>query len=157
MPVFYIIKVAFVFCGLGVAHNLPTWIPTCILGTGSLILAFSVTSIADDPEPVQRCVLSAFFANAARYHSSGCYRYVCGALSCDILIALSRDCACCLLLEVAYHLLIITTIMEAVNMVKELVLFAFVNFCLVLRSVREDQTLHIHPTSVLYASKPPPW
>lgn len=30
---------------------------------------------AGDPDPVLKCIVSGFFANAARFHSSGAYRY----------------------------------------------------------------------------------
>ncbi|OXB52549.1 UNVERIFIED_CONTAM: hypothetical protein H355_005658, partial [Colinus virginianus] len=49
-----------------------------------------------DPDPVLRCIVSGFFANAAKFHSTGAYR-----------------------------------------------------------TIRDDHELHIHPTSVLYAEKPP--
>ncbi|KAK1156158.1 putative ATP-dependent RNA helicase DHX35 [Acipenser oxyrinchus oxyrinchus] len=51
-----------------------------------------------DPEVILRCIVSGFFANAARLHHSGAYR-----------------------------------------------------------TLRDDHELHIHPTSVLYAEKPPKW
>ncbi|XP_061429357.1 probable ATP-dependent RNA helicase DHX35 [Lethenteron reissneri] len=51
-----------------------------------------------DADPVRRCIVSGFFANAAKLHHSGAYR-----------------------------------------------------------TVRDDFELHIHPTSMLYAEKPPQW
>ncbi|XP_018090692.1 probable ATP-dependent RNA helicase DHX35 [Xenopus laevis] len=51
-----------------------------------------------DPDPILRCIVSGFFANAAKLHSTGVYR-----------------------------------------------------------TVRDGHELHIHPTSVLYAEKPPNW
>ncbi|KAG8131811.1 hypothetical protein E2320_009714 [Naja naja] len=65
-----------------------------------LLVKFKVPkkSSEGDPDPVLRCIVSGFFANAARFHSTGCYR-----------------------------------------------------------TIRDDHELYIHPTSVLYAEKPPRW
>ncbi|XP_061297454.1 probable ATP-dependent RNA helicase DHX35 isoform X3 [Pezoporus flaviventris] len=65
-----------------------------------LLVRFKVPkkSSEGDPDPVLRCIVSGFFANAAKFHSTGAYR-----------------------------------------------------------TIRDDQELHIHPTSVLYAEKPPRW
>ncbi|XP_043351665.1 probable ATP-dependent RNA helicase DHX35 isoform X6 [Dermochelys coriacea] len=65
-----------------------------------LLVKFKVPkkSSEGDPDPVLRCIVSGFFANAAKCHSTGAYR-----------------------------------------------------------TIRDDQELHIHPTSVLYAEKPPRW
>ncbi|KAH0619085.1 hypothetical protein JD844_018733 [Phrynosoma platyrhinos] len=65
-----------------------------------LLVKFKVPkkSCEGDPDPVLRCIVSGFFANAARFHSTGAYR-----------------------------------------------------------TIRDDHELHIHPTSVLYAEKPPRW
>ncbi|XP_025033358.1 probable ATP-dependent RNA helicase DHX35 isoform X1 [Python bivittatus] len=65
-----------------------------------LLVKFKVPkkSSEGDPDPVLRCIVSGFFANAARFHSTGSYR-----------------------------------------------------------TIRDDHELHIHPTSVLYAEKPPRW
>lgn len=41
------------------------------LGLTSLLLL----PCAGDPDPVLKCIVSGFFANAARFHSSGAYRY----------------------------------------------------------------------------------
>ncbi|XP_077982513.1 putative ATP-dependent RNA helicase DHX35 [Glandiceps talaboti] len=57
-----------------------------------------MVSSEGDVDPICRCIVSGFFANAARLHPSGSYR-----------------------------------------------------------TVRDDYTLHIHPTSVLYPEKPPKW
>ncbi|KPP75049.1 putative ATP-dependent RNA helicase DHX35 [Scleropages formosus] len=56
------------------------------------------TSSEGDPDVILKCIVSGFFANAARLHHSGSYR-----------------------------------------------------------TLRDDRELHIHPTSVLYAEKPPKW
>ncbi|POI32111.1 hypothetical protein CIB84_004137 [Bambusicola thoracicus] len=63
-----------------------------------LLVRFKVPkkSSEGDPDPVLRCIVSGFFANAAKFHSTGAYR-----------------------------------------------------------TIRDDHELHIHPTSVLYAEKPP--
>lgn len=42
-----------------------------VLGLTSLLLL----PCAGDPDPVLKCIVSGFFANAARLHSSGAYRY----------------------------------------------------------------------------------
>nr|XP_013802477.1 PREDICTED: probable ATP-dependent RNA helicase DHX35 [Apteryx mantelli mantelli] len=65
-----------------------------------LLVRFKVpnSSSEGDPDPVLRCIVSGFFANAAKFHSTGAYR-----------------------------------------------------------TIRDDHELHIHPTSVLYAEKPPRW
>ncbi|XP_037258541.1 probable ATP-dependent RNA helicase DHX35 isoform X2 [Falco biarmicus] len=65
-----------------------------------LLVRFKVPkkSSEGDPDPVLRCIVSGFFANAAKFHSTGAYR-----------------------------------------------------------TIRDDHELHIHPTSVLYAEKPPRW
>ncbi|XP_026520850.1 probable ATP-dependent RNA helicase DHX35 isoform X3 [Notechis scutatus] len=65
-----------------------------------LLVKFKVPkkSSEGDPDPVLRCIVSGFFANAARFHSTGCFR-----------------------------------------------------------TIRDDHELYIHPTSVLYAEKPPRW
>uniref|UniRef100_A0A7M4F132 RNA helicase n=1 Tax=Crocodylus porosus TaxID=8502 RepID=A0A7M4F132_CROPO len=65
-----------------------------------LLVKFKVPkkSSEGDPDPVLRCIVSGFFANAAKFHSTGAYR-----------------------------------------------------------TIRDDHELHIHPTSVLYAEKPPRW
>ncbi|XP_045430326.1 probable ATP-dependent RNA helicase DHX35 isoform X3 [Pipistrellus kuhlii] len=65
-----------------------------------LLVKFQVPKISSegDPDPVLRCIVSGFFANAARFHSTGAYR-----------------------------------------------------------TIRDDHELHIHPSSVLYAEKPPRW
>uniref|UniRef100_A0A8C5IIY8 RNA helicase n=1 Tax=Junco hyemalis TaxID=40217 RepID=A0A8C5IIY8_JUNHY len=65
-----------------------------------LLVRFKVPkkSSEGDPDPVLRCIVSGFFANAAKFHSTGAYR-----------------------------------------------------------TIRDDHELHIHPSSVLYAEKPPRW
>ncbi|XP_074068065.1 putative ATP-dependent RNA helicase DHX35 isoform X2 [Macrotis lagotis] len=65
-----------------------------------LLVKFKIPkkSSEGDPDPVLKCIVSGFFANAAKFHSTGAYR-----------------------------------------------------------TIRDDHELHIHPTSVLYAEKPPRW
>lgn len=38
------------------------------------VLLLTLLSHIGDPDPVLRCIVSGFFANAARFHSTGAYR-----------------------------------------------------------------------------------
>ncbi|XP_058431413.1 probable ATP-dependent RNA helicase DHX35 isoform X2 [Marmota monax] len=52
-----------------------------------LLVKFQVPkkSSEGDPDPVLRCIVSGFFANAARFHSTGAYRNICGKVLLSVL------------------------------------------------------------------------
>lgn len=50
--------------GLGARSTLPVRVSPTVL----------FAALAGDPDPVLRCIVSGFFANAARFHSTGAYR-----------------------------------------------------------------------------------
>ena len=57
-----------------------------------------------DPKPIQRCLVSGFFPNAARLHYTGTYRLVCifvyvntcaCVCVCDACLVCIHTCMCC--------------------------------------------------------------
>ena len=85
-------------------------------------------SCAGDPDVILKCIVAGFFANAARIHHSGSYRWVSEFHPLSLLSDV------CLIFVFHYSFIIC---------------FA--------RTLRDDRELQIHPSSVLFGEKPPKW